>query len=259
MPDLEAARLVSFETLDSTNAEAMRRAASSERGPLWIVAARQSAGRGRHGRTWESGPGNLYATLLVSVPVPADVAAQTSFVAALAVFDVAAGVLASSDKLALKWPNDLLLDHAKLSGILIETLAQDGPGHTTVAIGIGLNLVHAPEQTRYGATSLAEHGAHVAPGDAFARLAAAMTARLAEWDDGRDFAAIRRDWTARAAGLGRLASVTSGERTITGEVAGLASDGALLLSEPGGQLHAIHAGEVSLALEPASGGAARAS
>jgi BirA family transcriptional regulator, biotin operon repressor / biotin---[acetyl-CoA-carboxylase] ligase len=114
-----------------------------------------------------------------------------------------------------------------------------------VAIGIGVNLVHAPERTRYGATSLAEHGAHVAPDEAFARLAAAMTARLAEWNDGRDFAAIRRDWTARAAGLGRLASVTMGERTVTGDFTGLASDGALLLSEPGGQLHVIHAGEVA--------------
>jgi BirA family transcriptional regulator, biotin operon repressor / biotin---[acetyl-CoA-carboxylase] ligase len=84
-------RRVSFDVIDSTNAEAMRRAAEGERGPLWIVAARQSAGRGRQGRHWESRAGNLYATLLVSLPVPADVAAQTSFVAALAVFDVAAG------------------------------------------------------------------------------------------------------------------------------------------------------------------------
>ncbi|HUE45013.1 MAG TPA: biotin--[acetyl-CoA-carboxylase] ligase [Aestuariivirgaceae bacterium] len=241
-------RRVSLDVIDSTNAEAMRLAAAGERGPLWIVAARQSAGRGRQGRQWDSRAGNLYATLLVSLPVPADVAAQTSFVAALAALDVAAGVLADAGKLALKWPNDVLLDGAKLSGILIETVAQD-PGHTTVAIGIGINLAHAPEQTRYGATSLAAHDAPVAPDDAFERLAAAMAARLAAWNDGRGFAVVRRDWTARAAGLGRVASVTMGERTVTGEFTGLASDGALLLSEAGGRLHAIHAGEVSLVLE----------
>jgi BirA family transcriptional regulator, biotin operon repressor / biotin---[acetyl-CoA-carboxylase] ligase len=239
---------VSFETIDSTNAEAMRRAVGGERGPLWIVAARQSAGRGRQGREWDSGAGNLYATLLVTLPVPADVATQTSFVAALAVFDVAAGVLGGDAKLSLKWPNDVLLDGAKLSGILIETVAHDADS-TTVAIGVGVNLAHAPEHTRYGATSLAEHGRHVAPDEAFASLAAAMGARLAAWNDGRDFAVIRRDWTAHAAGLGRVARVTMGERTVTGEFTGLASDGALLLSETGGRLHAIHAGEVSLALE----------
>lgn len=245
---LGAARRLSFETLDSTNAEAIRRAGAGERGPLWIVAWRQSAGRGRHGRTWDSRAGNLYATLLVSLPVAAGVATQTSFVAALAVFDLAAGVLASPGKVALKWPNDVLLDGAKLAGILIETVAQDA-GQTTLAIGIGLNLAHAPDHTRYGATSLADHAAPVAPDAAFERLSAAMAARLAEWNDGRGFAVTRRDWTARAAGLGRAASVTMGDRTVTGEFTGLASDGALLLSEAGGQLHAIHAGEVSLALE----------
>lgn len=244
-------RRASFDVIDSTNAEAMRRAAEGERGPLWIVAARQSAGRGRQGRQWESRTGNLHATLLVSLAVPADVAAQTSFVAALAVFDVAASALTDPGKLALKWPNDVLLDGAKLSGILIETVAQDEghtPSQTTVAIGIGINLAHAPDHTRYGATSLAAHGGHLESDDAFERLAAAMAERLAAWNDGRDFAVVRRDWTARAAGLGRVASVTMGERTVTGEFTGLASDGALLLSE-GGRLHAIHAGEVSLALE----------
>jgi BirA family transcriptional regulator, biotin operon repressor / biotin---[acetyl-CoA-carboxylase] ligase len=168
MPDLRAARHISFDVLDSTNAEAMRRASAGERGPLWIVAARQSAGRGRHGRTWESDPGNLYATLLLSLPVPADIAAQTSFVAALGGPSTPLPPCSRTpSKLALKWPNDVLLDGRQVSGILIETVAQDGTDGTTVAIGIGINLVHAPDHTRYGATSLAEHGAHVEPAEAF--------------------------------------------------------------------------------------------
>ena len=242
-------RAVQFDEIDSTNAEAMRRASGGERGPLWIVAARQTAGRGRQGRRWDSETGNLYATLLVTLPAPAAIAAQTSFVAALAVHDLAAGVVAAPEKLALKWPNDVLLEGAKLAGILIETLARDEPATTTVAIGIGINLASAPDHTRYGAISLAAHGAHVTPQDAFAGLAAAMAQRLAEWNDGAGFALIRSDWMARAAGLGGKASVTMGERTVTGEFAGLASDGALLLSVTGGQIHCIHAGEVSLALE----------
>ena len=250
-------RVVHLDLIDSTNAEAMRRASGGERGPLWIVAARQSAGRGRQGRSWASEAGNLHATLLITVPAPADVAAQTSFVAALAVFDLAAGLLASPEKLALKWPNDVLLDNAKLSGILIETTAQDRPDRTTVAIGIGVNLVHAPapRHARYRTTSLARHGCRVEPAEAFARLAEVMAARLALWNDGGNFAVIRRDWTARAAGLGRLASVTTGERTVIGHITGLSNDGALLLSEPGGRMHAIRAGEVSLAPDSAIGSA----
>jgi BirA family transcriptional regulator, biotin operon repressor / biotin---[acetyl-CoA-carboxylase] ligase len=259
MPDIEAARHISFDVLDSTNAEAMRRAGAGERGPLWTVAARQSAGRGRHGRTWVSGPGNLYATLLLSLPVSAHIAAQTSFVAALAVHDSAAAVLAHPEHLALKWPNDVLLDGRKVSGILIETVAQDGTDGTMVAIGIGINLVQAPAHTRYGATSLAEHGAHMKPAEAFARLTAALSRRLADWNDGRGFAAIRSQWVARAAGLGRPVSVTLGGRTVTGEFRGLASDGALLLSEAGGREHAVHAGDVSLSLQGATPGSAEAS
>ena len=265
-------RHVHFEEIDSTNAEAMRLAASGERGPLWIVAGRQNAGRGRQGRIWASDAGNLYATLLITLPAGAAIAAQTSFVAALAVHDLATGALGTAGKLALKWPNDVLLDSAKLAGILIETMTQPEParsraggnpadmsgdadfgsscpGATTVAIGIGVNLVRAPENTRYGATSLAEHGASLEPSEAFAGLASAMAARLADWNDGSGFAVIRRDWTARAAGLGGVASVIMGNRTVTGKFTGLASDGALLLSEGDSQLHFIHAGEVSLALE----------
>ena len=244
-----AHRLVHFDAIDSTNAEAMRLAAGGARGPLWIVAARQTAGRGRQGRRWDSEAGNLHATLLVTLPVAAAIAARTSFVAALAVHDLAAGLLGGPEKLALKWPNDVLLDGAKLAGILIETLTRDGPEATTVAIGIGINLASAPNHTRYRATSLAAHGAQVAPEEAFARLAECMAARLAQWNDGAGFALIRSDWMARAAGLGRKASVIMGERIVSGEFSGLASDGALLLAEAGGHIHCIHAGEVSLALE----------
>jgi BirA family transcriptional regulator, biotin operon repressor / biotin---[acetyl-CoA-carboxylase] ligase len=258
MPGLEAARRISFDVVDSTNAEAMRRALAGERGPLWIVAARQSAGRGRQGRKWVSGPGNLYATLLATFAVPAHIVAQASFVAALAVFDALATLLERPERLALKWPNDVLLDSAKVSGILIETAAQDRPDLTTVAIGIGINLLQAPANTSYGATALADHGAHVEPDEAFSILAAALCRRLADWNDGSNFAVIRGDWTARAAGVGSPISVTLGDRTVTGAFRGLASDGALLL-EAGGAVHAIHAGEVSLTLRPAVPGSAEAS
>src|SRR5476649_2929184 len=119
--DLAGVRHIAYETLGSTNAEALARARAGERGPLWITAKSQSAGRGRRGITWVSAPGNLYATLLLSEPSPPEHAPQLSFVAALALHDAVADCASAlGPMLAVKWPNDLLLNGAKLGGILIE-------------------------------------------------------------------------------------------------------------------------------------------
>lgn len=247
MAALETARHVAFDEVDSTNAEAARRARKGERGPLWISARRQTAGRGRLGRPWQSPVGNLSATLLLTLPVGAEVAPQMSLVAGLAVFDAVASV-AGSARLALKWPNDVLFDGRKAAGILVETVAQDRPECMTLAVGIGLNLAQAPEASRYGATCLAEHGVELTPVQALAGIAAALDRWLAAWNDGRDFAVVRRAWTARAAGLGGVVSIVEGGRTVTGIFSGLAEDGALIITEIGGPIRLFHAGEVSLSI-----------
>ena len=123
-PDAERSgvRLIAYDTLGSTNAEALARGRAGERGPLWITAARQTAGRGRRGNAWVSEPGNLYASLLLTDAAPAAHLPELCFVVALAVRDAVCGGAPRSfrPKLKLKWPNDLLLDGAKLAGILIE-------------------------------------------------------------------------------------------------------------------------------------------
>src|SRR5216683_1745087 len=114
-------RLVAHEVLGSTNAEALSLARQGERGPLWIIAERQSAGRGRRGRSWVSAPGNLYASLLLTDPAPTEHWPELSFVAALAIHDaVVEAAAALKPLLAIKWPNDLLLSGKKFAGILIE-------------------------------------------------------------------------------------------------------------------------------------------
>src|SRR5690348_640280 len=106
----DALRHIALETVGSTNAEALARARNGERGPLWITAKAQTQGRGRNGRTWMSPPGNLYATLLLSAPCAPALAPQLAFVAGLAVYDAGAECAPRlASKLALKWPNDLLL------------------------------------------------------------------------------------------------------------------------------------------------------
>jgi len=242
-PDIVAVanRLIaSLDTVDSTNAEALRRARAGERGPLWIVARQQTAGRGRRGRAWVSAPGNLYATLLLTDPAPASAAPQLGFVAGLALHDAAMAVAPALPQLALKWPNDMLCGGRKIAGILVE--GEGAP--LAVAIGIGVNCLHHPKATEFPATDFAAEGADVAAEALFERLAAAMPARLAQWDRGAGFAAIRAAWIERAHGLGRPVRVRLAEREATGVFEGIDPTGRLLLRLDNGGLEAIAAGEV---------------
>src|SRR5215813_12480691 len=141
-------RLNAHELLGSTNAEALRLASQGERGPLWVTAARQSAGRGRRGRSWVSEPGNLFASLLLTEPAPPEHWPELSFVAALAIHDAIADLAPSvRPQLAVKWPNDLLLGEAKFAGILSEA-----EGAQTVVVGIGINCTSHPSVSDYPAT-----------------------------------------------------------------------------------------------------------
>jgi BirA family biotin operon repressor/biotin-[acetyl-CoA-carboxylase] ligase len=240
--DLAGVRHERFETLGSTNAEALVRARAGERGPLWISAGTQTGGRGRRGKSWASPPGNLYATLLLSEPAPSAIAPQLSFVAALALHDA---VLACAPQFAavlkLKWPNDLLLSQRKLSGLLIEAESQP---RFAVAIGMGVNCVSHPPQTAYPATNLAEHRMAVEPIALLEQLAAAMNLRLTQWGAGTGFASIRNDWIARAANMGESIIVRLPERELTGVFQGLDDDGRLLLETGQRTTETIAAGEV---------------
>jgi BirA family biotin operon repressor/biotin-[acetyl-CoA-carboxylase] ligase len=239
--DLAGVRHIAYDTAGSTNAEALARARAGERGPLWITARTQTAGRGRRGSTWVSDAGNLYATLLLTEPSPPAVASQLSFVAALALHDAAAECAPQlGPLLRIKWPNDLLLGGAKLAGILIE--GESEPVFA-VAIGIGVNCAGHPSDTAYPATDLAAAGALVTPDQVFVALSAAMLRRLAQWGRGEGFAAIRADWLKRAAGLGEAIRVRLPEREFAGRFEGLDDAGRLLVDGPGG-VTAVTAGEV---------------
>ena len=130
-----------YDEIDSTNEEARRLAAAGEVGPLWLTATRQTAGRGRRGRSWEMAEGNLAATLLLRPDRPQGEWAQLSFVIAIAAADTMAGF--ANARIALKWPNDVLADGKKLAGILLETANGPSPA---LAIGIGVNLAHFPPE-----------------------------------------------------------------------------------------------------------------
>ncbi len=239
--DLAGVRHIAYETLGSTNAEALARARAGEHRPLWITAKSQSAGRGRRGSIWVSPPDNLYATLLLSEPSAPEHAPQLSFVAALALHDAITECAPQlGPLLKVKWPNDLLLSGAKLAGILIE--GESDPVFS-VAIGIGVNCATHPENTAYPATDLAASGALVTPAQLLAVLPAAMLRRIDQWQRGQGFAAVRADWLKRAAGVGEDIRVRLPEREVSGRFAGLDDAGRLLVEQPGG-VATVTAGDV---------------
>lgn len=230
--------LLRLDEIDSTNCEARRRAEAgdAEHGPLWITAVRQTAGRGRRGRVWQGGAGNLAATLLLRPEAPPAAAAQLGFAAALAVADLAMA-FAPDAAIAVKWPNDVLADGKKLSGILLEA------GTGWLAIGIGINLAEHPVEIEFPATSLAALG--VTPPEPDAALAA-LAARFAYWHalwQAQGFEPLRAAWLARAGGLGAPIRARLPHEERRGAFEGIDATGALLLREASG-LRAITAGEV---------------
>ncbi len=238
--------LKTFDVIDSTNEEAKRLAAAGEPGPVWISAARQTAGRGRRGRSWDSPTGNLAATLFLRPPKPAGECAQLSFAAAIAACDMLQG-FAPDTPMRVKWPNDVLADGRKISGILLESASQGGDRLAWLAVGIGVNLAMHPEGLELPATSLKALGATVpSADDALLQLAA----NFAKWYDAwvaEGFSALRDAWLARAAGLGgRIRARLANEET-TGVFEGIDSSGALILRESAGTVRHIAAGEVFFA------------
>ncbi len=241
--------VVVFDEIDSTNAEARRRAEAGERGPLWITAARQTAGRGRRGRSWETERGNLAATYLFTTTKPAGEAAQVSFVAALAVHELATAIFPSDPaeqrNVTLKWPNDLLLNGRKASGILVESGTTKG--QLWVAVGIGVNLVVAPEAAPDAAilpTSFRAEGCFAPPPrEALEILDSAFRNWLAVWDEG-GFPTIADAWRERAHGLGQACTARLAAESVIGVAEGLDGDGALRLRLADGTLRRITAGDV---------------
>jgi BirA family biotin operon repressor/biotin-[acetyl-CoA-carboxylase] ligase len=239
----EGFRLHRYETLGSTNDEACRlaRDGAPEGTLVWSLA--QSAGKGRRGRVWMSPPGNLYLSLVQRPAGPPAQAAQLGFVAAIALGDALDQLAGPVLPLRYKWPNDLLIDGRKIAGILLETETAAPNAADFVIIGIGVNLVSAPRDVEFPATSLAEAGyVGVTPPrlvEAFVRYFAGWAER---WQE-EGFAPVRAAWLMRASGLGEGIRVRLERQTLDGRFLDLDQDGALLLDGAEGRRR-IAAGEV---------------
>ncbi len=235
-------RALHFSDIDSTNEEAKRQAAAGASAGLWLVAEKQSAGRGRHGRTWVSHVGNLHASLLLYPACDLSHIPELSFVAALAVAKTV-GHFADHAEITCKWPNDVLVDGAKIAGILLESESSGQPQKPYVIIGIGLNIRHHPDLVDYPATCLADHTKAVNVAAVFEVLAAKLAEAVTRWGvDG--FGPVRVEWLNLADGLGKRIAIAGGTETRTGTFIGLGKNGALLLEDEDGGLHEIVSGTI---------------
>ena len=226
----------------STSADLSARIASGEvvEDGHWLVADRQSAGRGRQGRIWSDGAGNFMGSTAVNLRAGDPPAHTLSLVTGVATFAAIEAVAPGIGDLRLKWPNDLLVGEAKLAGILLERRRD------TVVIGVGVNLATEPPVSERSVASLAEQG-FIVPRDAFSTaLERCWADALQRWR-GSDWNGLRQDWIVRAHPVGTPLTVHGPDSVpVRGTFAGLDEEGALQLLLSNGTRRIIHAGEVFL-------------
>lgn len=251
-------RLLALDTVDSTNDEARRLIESGERGPLWIVAARQTKGRGRMGREWLSPPGNLFASLVLSDFGDAAIAPQLGFVIGVAAMRALHALARGAHRFALKWPNDLLMNGAKLGGVLLEGVSVPSgdmrdPVATIAIIGVGVNVNEAPRDLPYPAAALGGIGPEAPSAESlFAHLSDAFVGTLDIWRGGAGFAQLREEWLRCANGLGEDITVAVAGGTLRGRFETIDATGRLVLATPEGA-RLIDAGDVLIGPRGAAG------
>lgn len=236
--------LIRLESIDSTNEEAKRMAEDGAPEGTVVWALEQTAGKGRRGRAWVSGPGNLYCSLLLRPECHAFKALQLSFVAALSMAEACAAVLPRGTWVNCKWPNDIIVEGRKISGILLESQMAPMGGVEWLVIGVGLNITDFPGDVEFPATSLIKEGAKE---DATAEkmleaFCLRFLAGLVTWKN-LGFQPARKAWLKRAAWLGEEITVRLENETLKGEFKALDKDGALILLLDGEERR-ITAGDV---------------
>lgn len=249
-------RLAAFDTIGSTNTEAMQAALAGDPGGIWFCALQQTEGRGRRGRNWATPHGNMAASLLIVPDCDPTRAATLGFVAGVSLGQALRDVIPEAQiglgldgangqgaRIALKWPNDVLADGAKLAGILLEARAMPGGGQAIV-IGFGVNIVSAPDGLPYPATSLRAMGAELDAGDVHSALAERWVDAFRLWDGGRGLPEILAQWRQSAAGIGASVAISNNGEVVRGIFETIDDEGRLVVKREDGAQMTITAGDV---------------
>lgn len=251
-------RLRGYDSIGSTNIEATEAAAAGDPGGIWFAARQQTAGRGRRGRPWVSPHGNLAATLLIVPESDPTLAATLGFVAGVALNAALSAILPhglvkvgidgadaidGSGRIALKWPNDVLADGAKLAGILLEA-TKISDGRHAVAIGFGVNTLAAPSGLPYPATSLSDLGVSRSAEDVFEALSDAWVDTFGLWNDGKGISNVLQRWRASAAGIGAPVAVNQNGEVLRGIFETIDDAGRLIVRADDNRRITVTAGDV---------------
>ncbi|HVZ29937.1 MAG TPA: biotin--[acetyl-CoA-carboxylase] ligase [Asticcacaulis sp.] len=244
-----------FDSLNSTQTLACARVRSGPEEPGWILAREQTAGIGRHGKTWVGTKGNFMASRYEVMAMDVRHAPQLSFVTALAVYEMLRPLVPDTDQwMRIKWPNDVLHKGRKLCGILVQTEAVEDPDKLGVVIGIGLNLAAAPIFEGYLTCSLRDispQAKDVDPAVLLYKLNGHLDGVLNLWRE-KDFSKLAAAWLERAYGRDRMLSAEHDGAKIEGRLKGIDTYGALEIQSADGKVHVIGSGEVEYgALIPA--------
>ena len=236
------AHIKQFDTIDSTSLEAKRLIEAGQHGPLWVLAERQTAGYGRRGTAWQQASGDVAASLIFPIePEVAAQAAELSYAAALAVADAMEQYVGDA-AITVKWPNDVLLAGAKVSGLLLELLTPK-PTQPVLVLGVGVNIVSTPESVPYPVAKMLDHtSAAPTPLEMVSKIDAAFFRYYQKWqEDG--FTALRDRWLSRAARLHETILVRCQGEVLEGVFKNVDEDGSLVLATSEGE-RLITAGEV---------------
>lgn len=253
-------RLAAFDSVGSTSIEAENAAKAGDPGDIWFAALKQTTGRGRRGRVWDTPHGNMAASLLIRPDFDAAHGALLGFVAGVALNRALKTVLPTAviktgidgadgrpediaTRIALKWPNDVLVDGAKLAGILLE--AGSTPEHgASIVVGMGVNVVSAPTDVPYPATSVDALGVSTSAEAIFTELADQWVDVFFLWDNGHGNQALLDEWRAGAAGIGAEVAIKTHNSVLRGVFETIDADGRLIVKTNDGQRHPIAAGDV---------------
>lgn len=238
-------RLISLDTVGSTNDEARRLAADGAPEGTMVRARRQTAGRGRLGRTWISDHGNLYFSLVLRPACPPVRAGQIGFVIANAAAAAVAGALPDGVAVGCKWPNDVLAGGRKVAGILLEAETGADGALAWLIAGIGVNVASHPDDVRFPAGSLKALGAGktVSADSVLADFCAGFAAGYAGWRrDG--FGPVRRVWLGQAVGRGQAIIARLPTATVDGLFEDMDESGGLIIRRPDGSRVTVNAGDI---------------
>lgn len=238
-------RLQTYRSVGSTNQVAAKTAQECQTGDFWVVAGEQTAGRGRRGRKWQTKPGNLAASIAITLPDKVHATHLLGFVAAIAVAHTVNTLLPElSPQISLKWPNDVLLGKAKLSGILLEAIPLAN-NHRAIVIGMGVNVSSAPTDLPYEAAYLQRYDRNLTAAHLFEELTKNWVEVFSLWDYDRGRHAILDLWRQLASGLGQPIIVQRINDSVNGTFSSIDDEGRLTIVLANGQKEIITAGDVT--------------